>query len=291
MAIWNRARAVAAAPSKSRTSCGRSMSPRPPRRPGARSRHSTKTGAGHYPSIAQGLWRRARQEAIPFFAFSPEIRCVIYTTNAIESLNRIIRKAIKAWGSFPSEDAAEKLIPLAIRGHEKTARTVRGRLTAVNQFALMFEDRFKPVQGRERSDGDRAGRPYTDVMTRPGAGDGSRRSSEPGYGCSSSRAIHQGRRRAWPWGVSLANLRRGGSRQRKESPSPAPLSTSLFSRWAMFAPVSPAGSPQPAQTAFGDRIKDAPRLYRPTRHKGRSASRDRSAPPIALCFVGASAPV
>jgi transposase-like protein len=99
-----------------------------------------------YPSIAQA-WRRAWQEVIPFFAFSPEIRRVIYTTNAIESLNRVIRKSIKTRGSFPSEDAAEKLIYLAIRGHEKTSRTVRGWLTAVNQFAIMFEDRFSPLGG------------------------------------------------------------------------------------------------------------------------------------------------
>jgi DNA-binding transcriptional LysR family regulator len=51
---------------------------------------------------------------------------LIYTTNAVESLNRVIRKAIKTRGSFPSEQAAEKLIYLAIRGHEKTSRTVRG---------------------------------------------------------------------------------------------------------------------------------------------------------------------
>ncbi len=99
-----------------------------------------------YPSIAQA-WRRAWQEVIPFFAFSPEIRRVIYTTNAIESLNRVIRKAIKTRGSFPSEEAAEKLIYLAIRGHEKTSRNVRGWLTAVNQFAIMFEDRFTPMKG------------------------------------------------------------------------------------------------------------------------------------------------
>ena len=99
-----------------------------------------------YPSIAQA-WRRVWQEVIPFFAFSPEIRRVIYTTNAIESLNRVIRKSIKTRGSFPSEDAAEKLIYLAIRGHEKTSRTVRGWLTAVNQFAIMFEDRFSPMGG------------------------------------------------------------------------------------------------------------------------------------------------
>jgi putative transposase len=99
-----------------------------------------------YPSIAQA-WRRAWEEVIPFFAFSPEIRRVIYTTNAVESLNRVIRKAIKTRGSFPSEEAAEKLIYLAIRGHEKSSRTVRGWLTAVNQFAIMFEDRFKPIPG------------------------------------------------------------------------------------------------------------------------------------------------
>jgi transposase-like protein len=101
---------------------------------------------GQYPSIAQA-WRRAWQEVTPFFAFSPEIRRVIYTTNAVESLNRVIRKAIKTRGSFPSEQAAEKLIYLAIRAHENTSRTVRGWLTAVNQFAILFEDRFSPVRG------------------------------------------------------------------------------------------------------------------------------------------------
>ena len=98
------------------------------------------------PSIAQA-WRRAWQEVIPFFAFSPEIRRVIHTTNAVESLSRVIRKSIKARGPFPSEDAAEKLIYLAIRGHEKTSRTVRGWLAAVNQFAITFEDRFSPLGG------------------------------------------------------------------------------------------------------------------------------------------------
>ena len=88
----------------------------------------------------------------------PKIHRVIYTKNAIESLNRArhwvrtngafngsLRKATKTRGSFPSEDAAEKPIYLAINGHEKTARTVRGWLTAVNQFAIMFEDCFSPM--------------------------------------------------------------------------------------------------------------------------------------------------
>jgi putative transposase len=72
---------------------------------------------------------------------------LIPVTNAVESLNRVIRKAIKTRGSFPSEQAAEKLIYLAIRGHEKSSRTVRGWLTAVNQFAIMFEERFSPMPG------------------------------------------------------------------------------------------------------------------------------------------------
>lgn len=76
-----------------------------------------------YPSIAHA-WRRAREEVSPFFAFSPEIRRVIYMMNAVESLNRVIRNAIKTRGTFPLEEAAEKLIYLAIRGHDKTARTV-----------------------------------------------------------------------------------------------------------------------------------------------------------------------
>lgn len=97
--------------------------------------------AGKYPSIAPA-WRRAWQEVIPFFAFDPAIRKIIYTTNAIESLNRIIRKSIKTRGSFPTEDAATKLIYLAIRNFEKGGRNVREWFAARNQFAIMFEKRF-----------------------------------------------------------------------------------------------------------------------------------------------------
>ncbi len=62
-----------------------------------------------YPSITPS-WRRAWQEVIPFFAFPPSVRKIIYTTNAIESLNRVIRKTTKTRGSFPTDDAATKLI-------------------------------------------------------------------------------------------------------------------------------------------------------------------------------------
>ena len=97
--------------------------------------------AGKYASIAPA-WRRAWTEVIPFFAFDPAIRKIIYTTNAIESLNRVIRKSIKTRGSFPTEEAATKLIYLAIRNFEKGGRNVREWFAARNQFAIMFEDRF-----------------------------------------------------------------------------------------------------------------------------------------------------
>ena len=100
-----------------------------------------KKWAGKYASIAPA-WRRAWQEVIPFFAFDPAIRKIIYTTNAIESLNRVIRKSIKTRGSFPTEDAATKLIYLAIRNFEKGGRNVREWFAARNQFAIMFGERF-----------------------------------------------------------------------------------------------------------------------------------------------------
>ena len=96
---------------------------------------------GKYASIAPAR-RRAWQEVIPVFAFGPAIRKIIYPTNAIESLNRVIRKSIRTRGSFPTGDAATKLIYLAIRNFEKDGRNVREWFAARNQFAIMFEDRF-----------------------------------------------------------------------------------------------------------------------------------------------------
>ena len=97
--------------------------------------------AGKYASIAPA-WRRAWQEVIPFFAFDPAIRKIIHTTNAMESLNRAIRKSIKTRGSFPTEEAALKLIYLAIGNFENGGRNVREWFAARNRFAIMFEDRF-----------------------------------------------------------------------------------------------------------------------------------------------------
>ena len=94
-----------------------------------------------YPSIAPS-WRRAWQEVIPFFVFPPAVRKIIYTTNAIESLIRAIRKTTKTRGSFPTEDAAMKLIYLAIRRFESKGNKVREWVDARNQFAILYPDRF-----------------------------------------------------------------------------------------------------------------------------------------------------
>src|SRR4051794_10129652 len=64
-----------------------------------------------YPAIGQ-VWRRAWEHVVPFFAFAPAIRKMIYTTNAVEALNRSLRKIIKTRGSFPNDDAALKLLYL-----------------------------------------------------------------------------------------------------------------------------------------------------------------------------------
>ena len=75
---------------------------------------------------------------IPFFGFDLAIRKINYATSAIESLNRVIRKSIKIRGSFPTDEAATKLIYPAIRKFEKDGRNVWEWFAARNQFARMF---------------------------------------------------------------------------------------------------------------------------------------------------------
>jgi putative transposase len=94
-----------------------------------------------YPSIS-ALWRRNWQGVIPFFQFSPEIRKIVYTTNAIESLNMSLRKAIKTRGPFPSEDAALKVMYLALRNLARKWSVVQGWKEALNRFGLVWEARF-----------------------------------------------------------------------------------------------------------------------------------------------------
>jgi transposase-like protein len=91
-------------------------------------------------------WRRVWSRVIPFFAFPPDVRRVIYTTNAIESLNMQLRKVIKTRGHFPSDEAASKLIWLALRNiMAKWSRSTREWKAALNQFAIFYADRFHPA--------------------------------------------------------------------------------------------------------------------------------------------------
>jgi len=93
------------------------------------------------PVIGQA-WRSAWEHVTPFMAFEPEVRRVIYTTNAIEALNRQLRKAIKTKGSFPTEDAARKLIYLAIGNAVPQWTRTRGWTKAMLAFKIHFGDRL-----------------------------------------------------------------------------------------------------------------------------------------------------
>jgi len=95
-----------------------------------------------YAAIAP-LWRRQWEQVIPFFAFPPEVRRIIYTTNAIESLNSTLRTAVRSRGHFPSDEAAIKLLYLVLRRTEKNWKNAQREWTAaMTQFAIMFGDRF-----------------------------------------------------------------------------------------------------------------------------------------------------
>jgi len=98
-----------------------------------------------YATIA-AAWRRVWSRVIPFFAFPPEVRRIIYTTNAIESLHMQLRKIIKTRGHFPSDEAASKLIWLALRNiMAKWSSSTREWKRALNQFAIFYADRFNPA--------------------------------------------------------------------------------------------------------------------------------------------------
>lgn len=95
-----------------------------------------------FPTVV-GSWRRAWTQVIPFFTFPPEVRRIIYTTNAIESVHARLRKIIKTRGHFPSDDAATKLIWLALRNITADwSRATREWKAAMNQFAILYGDRF-----------------------------------------------------------------------------------------------------------------------------------------------------
>ncbi len=95
-----------------------------------------------FPTVAAS-WRRAWSHVVPFFAFPPDVRRVIYTTNAIESINARLRKIIKTRGHFPNDEAATKLIWLALRNiTAEWGRAAKEWKSAMNQFAIIYGDRF-----------------------------------------------------------------------------------------------------------------------------------------------------
>ena len=101
----------------------------------------TKWGAD-YPSIVQS-WQRNWSRIVPFFDYPAEIRKVIYTTNAIESVNMSLRKVTKSRGSFPNDDALIKLYYLALRNiSKKWTMPIHNWKSALNRFTIMFDERM-----------------------------------------------------------------------------------------------------------------------------------------------------
>jgi len=91
-------------------------------------------------------WRRNWPRVIPFFDYPPEIRKVIYTTNAIESINMSLRKVIKTRSSFPTDEAATRLFYLALRNiSKKWTMPIRDWKAALNRFTIQFEERMTQI--------------------------------------------------------------------------------------------------------------------------------------------------
>jgi putative transposase len=95
-----------------------------------------------YPAIA-GVWRRQWEQVVPFFAFPQAVRKIIYTTNAIESLNATLRRAVRTRGHFPNDEAATKLLFLVLRKVAAEWKVApKEWMAAKAQFAILFEERF-----------------------------------------------------------------------------------------------------------------------------------------------------
>ena len=95
-----------------------------------------------YPMISKS-WRSNWERIVPFFAFPEDIRKAIYTTNAIESLNNSLREVTKNRNSFPSDEAATKLLFMALRNiMKKWTMPIRNWSLAIHQFSIHFEGRM-----------------------------------------------------------------------------------------------------------------------------------------------------
>ena len=100
-----------------------------------------------YSSIGK-MWRRNWAGIVPFFAFPAEIRRAVYTTNIVESLNMSLRKVIKTRGSFPGEEAALKLLYLALKNVAKRWQACRDWKVSLNHFVVLWGDRIEAAQAR-----------------------------------------------------------------------------------------------------------------------------------------------
>lgn len=97
---------------------------------------------GRYPTISKS-WQTNWQRVIPYFSYPEEIRRIIYTTNAIESLNNTLKKTIKNRASFPNDEAAVKLLYLSLRNiQKKWTMPAKCWGRALNQFAILYSDRM-----------------------------------------------------------------------------------------------------------------------------------------------------
>jgi putative transposase len=102
---------------------------------------------GKYQAIGK-LWKENWERVTPFFDFPAEVRKMIYTTNAVESLNMSLRKIIKTRGSFPSEESALKLLYLALRNASAKWEAIQHWKQALNQFEMLWGDRIRAATGR-----------------------------------------------------------------------------------------------------------------------------------------------
>ena len=98
-----------------------------------------------HPSISQ-IWRRNWPRIIPFFGYPRDIRKVIYTTNAVESLHMTLRKVIKTRASFPNQEAALKLLYLGLRNVAKKWNSVQNWREALNRFQILWPDRMPALE-------------------------------------------------------------------------------------------------------------------------------------------------
>ena len=103
---------------------------------------------GKYPTIAK-MWRAKWTDIITLFDYPPAIRKAIYTTNAIESVNSVIRKFTRNRKIYPNEESALKLVYMAIHeASKKWTKPIRHWKQALNHFAIMFEDRMPDLTSK-----------------------------------------------------------------------------------------------------------------------------------------------